>query len=289
MQYTLGSGNIKGTVDTFGGELISYINDGKEYIWTGDKKYWNGHAPVLFPFVSALKDWKIKFGGKEYSMTTKHGFSRKSEFELKEISDSKAVFVLKANETTLEQYPFNFVLTVSHEITEEGYTTTYNVYNADDKDMFFCIGGHAGYLIDNSCEDYLLKFEKEEDLDMYYTDEQSLFSDSYKLDKRIEGDTYEIVYKDFDVDAIVLKSPKSKSVKLIKKSDGTGMEFIYDGFENLTLWTPPKLEAPFFCLEPWNGLPAYTDETGNFEDKPGAIKLGAGETYEVSYSIKCIK
>ena len=37
------------------------------------------------------------------------------------------------------------------------------------------------------------------------------------------------------------------------------------------------------------GLPADTDETGNFEDKPGAIKLGAGETYEVSYSIKCIK
>ena len=289
MQYTLKLGNVSGTVDTYGGELISYVNDGKEYIWTGDMKYWNGHAPVLFPFVSALKDWKVKFYGEEYSMTTKHGFSRKSEFELAELTDTRAVFELKANENTLKQYPFNFVLRVSHEITEEGYTTTYHVSNCDSRDMFFCIGGHAGYLVDNSCEDYVLKFEKPEDLDMYYTDEQSLFSDSYKLEKRITGDTYEICYKDFDVDAIVLKHPASKKVCLVKKSDGTGMEFCYDGFENLTLWTPPKLQAPFFCLEPWNGLPAYTDETGNFEDKPGAIKLEPGKEYEVSYSIRCIK
>ena len=218
-----------------------------------------------------------------------HNESILTEISSKLIAVAEAYPELKANENTLKQYPFNFVLRVSHEITEEGYTTTYHVSNCDSRDMFFCIGGHAGYLVDNSCEDYVLKFEKPEDLDMYYTDEKSLFSDSYKLDKRITGDTYEICYKDFDVDAIVLKHPASKKVCLVKKSDGTGMEFCYDGFENLTLWTPPKLQAPFFCLEPWNGLPAYTDETGNFEDKPGAIKLEPGKEYEVSYSIRCIK
>ena len=96
MQKTLQIGNAKGIVDTYGGELISYTNDGKEYIWTGDAAYWNGHAPVLFPFVSALKDWKIKFGGEEYSLTTKHGFARKSEFELIDCTDTKATFCLRS-------------------------------------------------------------------------------------------------------------------------------------------------------------------------------------------------
>ena len=289
MQKTLQLGNAKGIVDTYGGELISYTNDGKEYIWTGDAAYWNGHAPVLFPFVSALKDWKIKFGGEEYSLTTKHGFARKSEFELIDCTDTKATFCLKANEATLAQYPFLFSLIVTHEITEQGAVTTYTVQNKDDKPMVFCIGGHAGYCVDGSCEDYQLIFEKPEDLDMYYTDAQSLFSDAYKLDKRLEGTVYDICYDDFDVDAIILKNPASNKVKLVKKSDGTGMEFDFTGYEHLTLWTPPKKQAPFFCLEPWNGLPAYTDESGNFEDKPGCITLPAGEEYSISYAITVIK
>lgn len=285
MQKTLHLGCAEGVVDTRGGELISYKNNGREYIWTGDPAYWNGHAPVLFPFVSALKDWKVKFGGKEYSLTTKHGFARKSEFVLSDCTDTKATFTLSASEATRAQYPFDFRLDVSHEITEEGYTTTYHVKNEGAEPMVFCIGGHAGYCVDGSAEDYQLVFEQPEDLDMYYTDADSLFSDSYKLAKRIEGDTYDIVYADFDVDAIVLKAPKSHKVKLVKKSDGTGLIFDYSGFTNLTLWTPPKKRAPFFCLEPWNGLPAYTDESGNFEDKPGCIRLDAGQEYSVSYSI----
>lgn len=285
MQNTLHLGCAEGVVDTRGGELISYKNNGREYIWTGDPAYWNGHAPVLFPFVSALKDWKVKFGGKEYSLTTKHGFARKSEFVLSDCTDTKATFTLSASEATRAQYPFDFRLDVSHEITEQGYTTTYHVKNEGAEPMVFCIGGHAGYCVDGSAEDYKLVFEHPEDLDMYYTDADSLFSDAYKLAKRIEGDTYDIVYADFDVDAIVLKAPKSHKVKLVKKSDGTGLTFDYNGFTNLTLWTPPKKRAPFFCLEPWNGLPAYTDESGNFEDKPGCIRLDAGQEYSVSYSI----
>ena len=74
--------------------------------------------------------------------------------------------------------------------------------------MLFCIGGHAGYCVDGSAEDYQLIFEQEEDLELYYTDAQSLFNESYRLAKRITGNTYDIVYDDFDVDAIILKAPK---------------------------------------------------------------------------------
>lgn len=289
MQKTLKIGCAEGIVDTFGGELISYKNGGKEYIWTGDPKYWSGHAPILFPFVSALKDGKVLFDGKSYSMTGKHGFARKSQFELTECTDTKAVFTLVSNDVTKAQYPYDFVLAVAHEISGSGYKTTYSVKNTGNGAMQFCIGGHAGFCVDGSAEDYELKFEKAEDLNLYYTDANSLFSENYKFRKRIESDTFPIVYSDFDVDALIAKDLKSRKVKLVKKSDGTGIEFDFNGFEVLVLWTPPKKQAPFLCLEPWNGLPALTDESGRFEDKPYRIVLPAGSEYSVGYKVSVIK
>ena len=38
MQKTLHLGCAEGVVDTRGGELISYKNNGREYIWTGDRE-----------------------------------------------------------------------------------------------------------------------------------------------------------------------------------------------------------------------------------------------------------
>jgi galactose mutarotase-like enzyme len=289
MQKTLKIGCAEGTVDTLGGELISYKNCGKDYIWTGDEKYWNGHAPILFPFVSALRNQKIAFDGVTYTYAKKHGFARKTQFELAECTESKAVFRLVSGSGTKAFYPYDFILTVSHEISEAGYKTTYYVKNTGNADMQFCIGGHAGFCVDGSAEDYELKFEKPENTDLYYTDEKSLFSESYKIKKRLDSDTFPILYSDFDIDAIIAKDIKSRKVKLVKKSDGTGVEFDFGGFHVLTLWTPPKKHAPFFCLEPWNGLPAYTDESGDFEDKPYRIVLPSGSDYSVGYKVSVLK
>lgn len=45
------------TVSEHGAELQSIKdNEGKEYLWDGDEKYWNRHSPILFPLVCGL--WK---------------------------------------------------------------------------------------------------------------------------------------------------------------------------------------------------------------------------------------
>ena len=289
MQKVLKIGAAEATVDTMGGELISYKNDGKEYVWIGDKAYWNGHAPVLFPFVSAIRNNQVCFGGKRYTIAVKHGFARKTEFELAEITDSRAVFELKSNEATKEMYPYDFTLTAVHEISGDGYSTTYHVKNTGTSDMQFCIGGHPGFMVDGSAEDYVLKFEQPEDLPLFYTDADSLYSDSYKLEKRLEGTEFAIEYNDYDVDAIIARGTKSQKVKLVKKTDGKGIEFDYTGYANIVLWTPPKKKAPFFCLEPWNGLPTVAEAGDDFEDKPYRIVLGAGKTYSVTYRVNIIK
>ena len=289
MQKTLKIGAAQAVVDTVGGELISYKNNGKEYVWTGDPTYWSSHTPALFPFVSAIRNNEICFEGKRYTIPTKHGFARKSEFLLVECTESRAVFELKANDATKAMYPYDFTLTIIHEITDKGFTTAFQVKNNGEKDMQFCIGGHPGFLVDGSAEDYVLQFEKTEDLTLYYTDAASLFSDTYIIDKKIQGTEFAIDYNDYDVDALIARDTRSHKVKLVKKTDGTGIEFDYTGFANLILWTPPRKRAPFFCLEPWNGLPTFVENGDDFEDKPYRIVLEAGKTYTVGYKVNVIQ
>lgn len=287
MEKILKCGPAEGTVNTLGGELTSYKVNGKEYIWYGDAEYWNGHAPVLFPFVSALKDGKVIIDGKECHMEKKHGIARKSEFAPAYSDDSSASFVFASSPKTKELYPYDFELTVKHEIAEKGFKTTYSVKNTDSKPIQFCIGGHPGFCTGGSIEDWQLVFDKDEDCALYYTDEKSLYSEDYKIARRLTT-VFDLKYDDFDVDALVAPGVKSRKVKLVRRDNGKGMEFDFTGFNVLVLWSPPKKKAPFVALEPWNGLPAYTDESGNFADKPYVITLPAGETYSVGYSLKII-
>lgn len=287
MQKVLNYGKIFGVVDTLGGELISYKANDKEYIWTGDPDYWTGHAPVLFPIVGALKDTKVIIEGNEYSMA-KHGFARKSEFALTKLTDNKAVFKLKYSDETLKQYPYKFLLTITHEIDDKGFTTKYKVNNLDDKPIMFAIGGHTGFAVD-SIENYKLIFDEIENCKLYYTDKDSIISDNLVHKKSFENtNEFELDYSDYDIDVIIAKDIKSRKVKLVNKETGRGIEFDYTGFDVLGIWTPPGKKSPFICLEPWNGIPAYDDEDGKFENKPYIVKLDVDGEYKVGYTVSLI-
>ena len=285
MQKILNNGNVCGIVDTLGGELISYKNNDKEYVWSGDAEYWTGHAPVLFPIVGVLRHDVVTIEGGEYSMA-RHGFARKSEFTLAECTDSKAVFELVYNEETLKQYPYKFKLIVTHEICDCGFKTDYKVINLDDKPIMFGIGGHAGFAVD-SIENYKLVFDQPETCQLYYTDKSGVMSDILILEKALNNTSeINLRYVDFDVDVIIADKLKSRKVKLVSKTDGSGIEFDYTGFEVLGVWTPPGKRSPFICLEPWNGMPASDVDDGLFEHKPHIITLDVGGEYEVGYVVR---
>ena len=295
MKYTLKRGAYVGIADTMGGELISCSDGGRELVWRGDAEHWSGHAPVLFPFVSALKNGKVAYpvagGHVECAFAGKHGFARKSEFAVAEQTEDSITFTLDEKATTPDVYPYKFRLSVRHTLTGEGFATQYTVENTDSQEIVFCIGGHPGLNLGEgkTVGDFRLVFEKDEDCPFYYTDANSLMDDSYVYKKRLTGKVFEPECSDFDGDALLAVGLKSKSVRLENKADGSGYEFDFPGFGALVIWTPPKKNSPFVCLEPWNGLPAYVNETGNFEDKPFAITLAPGEKHTVGYEVKNIK
>lgn len=279
---------------TLGGELISYKKDGQEYVWEGLPEYWASHAPILFPTVGSTIDGSVKFEGVAYPLQ-KHGFARKQEFRLLEDAGDKLVYELFDNAETRKVYPYKFRLLVTHRITDEGFSTEYTVENIDSKPIWFCIGGHAGFRCPmkdgEKFSDYKLVFDSVENEDVIYTTNYGggyIDASLPVTDKLKNTNEWALDYADYDVDVLLTKKLKSHSVKLINKNTGKGIDFDFTGFKALGIWTPPKKQAPFVCIEPWNGLPAHLDETGNFEDKPYAIKLGVGEKYSVGYSMKVI-
>lgn len=291
MKYELKCKNVTATVDSTGAELISF-NKGKEYLWYGDKKYWGGHSPTLFPNPSVLLNNKIKFYGEEYQIP-KHGIVRGKEFAVEELAEDRVVFSFSSSDETKKLYPFDFKLFIEHSITERGFTTKYTVKNMDNRAMYFCIGGHPSFLcpIERNAkfEDYDIVFEKRENAPAYRT-HNGLYMDKDKYDNLLQNtNVLALKYDYFAEDSCIFIDLNSSSAKLINRNTHKGIEIRFKGFEALVVWTPERKNAPFICIEPWHGIPALKDDSGNFEDKPYAVKLEQGKEYSTSFDVNILE
>ncbi len=292
MNFTISKNDVTAVCTSLGAELISCEKNGTEYCWYGFPEHWSGRAPVLFPVLCSPKDGKIIADGVEYPMP-KHGLARKCEFTPVEITPSKVVFELVENEELLKSYPYPFCLRITHEVTEEGFETTYRVINTGDKKMTFAIGGHPGFncpvFEGEKFEDYSLYFEDYEGAYMSITQEGTgyMCPDIPKLDL-VKDNELPLRYSDYDNDALIIEDLKVKSVRLVNRNTGHGIRFDFDRFDALGIWTPIKKESPFICLEPWCGLPAGTDETPELESKKYAKTVLPGEFFETSYKMTVI-
>lgn len=298
MEYKISCGNAianaTALVNTFGGELTSFRKDNIEYIWTGDEKYWASHSPVLFPTVGSLVNNETEIGGVKY-LLKKHGFARKSEFELIETHEQKVIFSLKANDETKKVYPFDFELIVTHTIFENGFKTEYTVKNLDVKELIYGIGGHTGFncplFKDTAFSDYYIEFEQIENGAFYYTRSDDCGGIIHKEDRiyNLEGKKQlQLDYRLFDKDVVILEEMKSSNIKLLNKKNSKGVNFIMNGFNSLGIWTPPLKNAPFVCLEPWTVTPDFSDHNGKFEDKPNIKRLSQKNSESVSYEMRII-
>ena len=141
MNYQIENDFLKLEISDIGAELKSIQKDGVEYLWSGDKKYWAGQSPVLFPFVGRLTNGKYYLDGKEYEMNP-HGFARKQVYSVVEKTDDSILFELTDNAETLKSYPYHFSLRLEYELVGNEIKVTYRVYNLSEEIMYFGIGGH---------------------------------------------------------------------------------------------------------------------------------------------------
>ena len=67
------------------------------------------------------------------------------EFDLESQTEEEIWFVLKDTESTLEKYPFHFILKVGYRLSGRQVEVMWKVENPNDKKMYFSIGGHPAF------------------------------------------------------------------------------------------------------------------------------------------------
>ncbi len=290
MIYEIKRNGLTAKIDSLGAQLLSITNEnGHEYIWTGDPNYWKGHAPVLFPIVGALREGKTKIGGEWFHMG-QHGIARHLEFSLKAQEEDSVSLRLNSNFETKKQYPFEFSLTVSYILHENGYETVFTVENPGDKVMPFAVGGHPGFHIpvdeDATFEEYSICFERPETQSCPSIVVGEGLIDPKTIGFTISGEK-EIPLKHdlFYQDALVFKNLNSEKVQIKNRKTGKGVEMDFSGFPMLGIWSA-KNDGPYVCLEPWTGCATCTNEGDEFEKKKNMTFLPSGGKAEFSFSVR---
>ena len=288
MQHILENNQLTVTVSTQGGEVQSVRNSatGQEYIWTADPAVWARHAPVLFPIVGKLKDDQYRLGGETYRMT-QHGFARDREFKVIEQAPDQITLGLTAGPETTEQYPFNFALDVTYQLTDNALATTYRVVNHDASVMPFSIGGHPGFLcpsqVNGREESYYLLFEQRE------TVSRQLLSNGLRT-----GETRPVLQNEqelalapalFEEDALVFADLASDAISIVRQSTQQPLVTVrFPGFPYLGIWQ--KVGADFYCIEPWYGLADATEASGVLTEKEAVLTLAPEEVFEATYTVE---
>lgn len=281
------------SVDSVGAQLISLKDAaGKEYIWQRNPAVWPNCSPLLFPSVGNCRKGRTRFDGQWYDMP-KHGFCRDADFAAEQTSPDCAVFRFAANDHTRRFYPYDFILSLSYKLKDGILFMDYSVDNPGDKPSCYCIGSHPGFICpleeDEQFEDYQLEFEQEENTcSMVYN------LDIMEFDTHIPGVALNhtrilpLTYDLFKNDAVFFDSILSRNVSIIHRGTRKGIQVSYPDFETVAFWTPYGPNAPFLCVEPWNGSAIRNDEDDDFISRHHVQILKPGETKSYHMEIKIL-
>lgn len=288
--YTIQNSCFCAQVDPWGAQLVSLTSQGKELLWTGDPVYWKEHAPVLFPIVGALRKGRARIGGQWYEMG-RHGFAKGSRFTLDGQTDRSVSLTLRADEASKRQYPFDFTLTVSYGLQEDGIRTAFTVANAGSVPMPFAIGGHPGFNIPleegATFEDYVIQFEQPENQVCPTVHMDTGLLDYEQSGFRLEGREIPLRHSLFYQDALVFSGLRSHCVRIWNPNSGKGVEMDFTGFPMLGIWSAPN-DGPYVCLEPWTGCATLTTEGDDLEAKRGMAVLQPGQQARHSFMVKIL-
>lgn len=282
LNITISNNALSASINTKGAELFSLKQDEREYMWEGNQQFWGKHSPVLFPIVGTLKNNRYFFNGKEYSMT-RHGFARDNEFAVKHLNNNSVTFSFTSNEETRQQYPFDFRLVISYTLENNNLYISYTVSNLGSIDMPFSLGAHPAFALPANFEDYSLQFEKDEIL--WSTPLKDDLLTDHKINIPVVSGELPLSYTLFENDALIFKNTISKEIT-IKKNGNPFLKVSFNDFPHLGIWT--KINAPFLCIEPWQGYSDSFNANGNLFDKEGIVVLRAGSTFRASLSIGII-
>ena len=276
---------------TLEGSSLTSIYDKKnnvELLYQKDQRSWMGQDVVIFPIIAGIKDRECIVEGKKYSMKN-HGLIRYVKSNVISHTSNEIVLGFKYNEQTLQQYPFKFNFEVCYRLNDNELTVEYRVYNLDDKDMYFNVGGHPALIVDGYetsdrfvFNDVRLVFDKEYETNQYVLSEvgnlishteKVILPSNYLITKDLIEEHKTLIYDVKDINEVILKTNDRSYVFDISKCNV------------LAIWSMPGF-GNYICVEPWWGIPDFESTNKKLEDKILIQKLSSNDKYITDYKIK---
>lgn len=272
---TIANQHLKIQVNSLGAEMQSFfdIKRNLECLWQADSRYWGRHAPILFPIVGRLVNDTLRHKNLNYPMS-QHGFARDTEFTVVNKTNESIQLSLKSDENSLKQYPFNFELIVDYHLNSNQLITTYTICNPDNTILPASIGAHPAFNwpLDTSISktNHKIRFNREEDCDLRRLNNGLLLEEKY--DSPITNQQIDLNDALFEHDALIFDKLKSDEI-IYSAGNELSITVSFKDFPHLGIWSKP--EAPFICLEPWQGHSSPVDFDGEFSQKPGILLIPA--------------
>ncbi|MDB5715927.1 MAG: aldose epimerase [Sphingomonadales bacterium] len=274
---TIASDCLAAEITPHGAELHSLIDsEGRQFMTDADPAYWTGHAPVLFPIVGRVNHDHYRLDGIEYEMP-KHGFARRSDFEIVQSDAASVVFRLTDNQATRAHYPFAFALEMAFAVEGRTLSMMATVRNTGDVPMPASFGFHPAFAwplpYGGTKEEHLVRFEHDEPGALKEISPDGLIAAAQRATP-VTGNVLHLRDALFTNDALVWDKLASRALHYGVPGK-PGLDISFPDTEKLGIWMKPG--ARYLCVEPWAGIADPEGFTGEFVEKPGVFELASSE------------
>lgn len=286
---TIENDKYSAQINELGAELTHLVvkATGKDLIWNDpDQKFWKRHAPILFPSIGKSNDDQYVVNGKTYSLG-QHGFARDYTFEaVQKFGSAKVTLTQRATAETKAKFPFDYALSVTYALTDNGLAIRFNVQNNDQEAMPFALGLHPGLNIDSDLSDYeLVLAGNDKPVASYGIDPAPFRDGSVAPLAQAQGQVVPLSYDFLDDGLVILDAHGVKSATLRRKDGQSAIKVNVADFPYVTLWSPEKKHAPFVCVEAFAGLPDQAGKPVDWAKKLGNNILQPGDHKEFHVDI----
>jgi galactose mutarotase-like enzyme len=273
-------------INQTGAELWSITDrDGREYMTDADPAFWTGHAPVLFPVVGSVAHDRIVVDGRAYPMG-RHGFARKSHFDIVEQGAGHVRFRLRDSDATRTAYPFAFQLDLAFRVSGWHVEVTAYITNPGERDLPFSFGFHPAFawpLPGGAAKSaHHLTFAHDEPEPIRRLDQTTGLVLPEPAPTPVKGRDLPLTSALFDIDAVVWTDQRSRALTY-GAPGGASLDLAFPDSPMLGLWQVPG--AHYICIEPWQGHADPEGFAGEFATKPGLVILPAGDTHSLHLSV----
>jgi galactose mutarotase-like enzyme len=283
---TIASAALTARINPLGAELWSLTDAaGAEYMTDADPAFWGGHAPLLFPVVGTLANDTLRVDGAEYTLP-RHGFARRSTFELAAHSSAEARFRLTDSAATRAVYPFAFVLDMVFRLDGRMLAMEATVTNPGPSNLPFSFGYHPAFAwplpggADKAAHRVVFETEEPQSVRRVSRETGLLLAEAEPTP--VQGRELPLTQDLFNADALIWTDLASRALAY-GADGGTWLDVAFPNTAMLGLWQVPG--ARYICIEPWLGHSDPEGFAGELRDKPGIVRLAPGESRSIRMSV----